>query len=800
MKAQRVIIYILNCLIIGSVVLLSCAPVPTEAPPPEPVEQIKTVSKYIKQNESAVLNLNDGFSLEIPSDSLHQDSEILVTKEGINIPDSDNNEYLFPGDIYQIEIKNDEFFKNPVKITIPFEPDLLPQNNKDIQLFAIFWNDGQWNEVYGDMDNKNYTITVNTIHNSIWTWATYQKNKIGQEIALNLLDLDETPLTLEEAIEIMNRRKRESDAIWERLEDEVDHLVYLSDPVVIANKVTFGVAEKISAVGMHKLAPILGKAGATKVAVTLTSSMGHVIGTISAVTGTIYLIEWTYSFSKYNDYWYQYDRADYRLREAECIMQLLAETGNVHYVDPVCFVFRQEYEKRLRELEIEIPDFIGLPLEYAELELEENGLEIEIESPITCPESFNRETVGDQYPPSGETLKPGDTVTLFPCEEPSITIPDVVGFSKGAAVDKIEDLGFHVVIEPQVTCDPEYKENDIGIQDPPAGEKLSYGGSVTLYPCLTSTVSVPDVIGDSLSSAEDQIEGLGLQVSFGSSVSCGSGDDENIVGDQNPYSGTTLNIGDTVKLYPCEEPTVIVPDVEGYSRSSAENKIENLGLRVSIGSSVTCSSGDDEDTVGDQSPSGGSTAKLGDTITLYPCKEPTVTVPNVEGYSLSSAENKIENLGLRVSIGSSVTCSSGDDEDTVGDQSPSGGSTAKLGDTVNLYPCEEPPPPPLGFNCKVDIPGIWALADGAQDEFMKFDQNNSVEWGYLGYSGGEYTFDKQLSGLYKCLSGNGLLINLDKAYEEEVEISEDKNFMWLYNINTGAKHKWMKIGGYLTPP
>ena len=69
-----------------------------------------------------------------------------------------------------------------------------------------------------------------------------------------------------------------------------------------------------------------------------------------------------------------------------------------------------------------------------------------------------------------------------------------------------------------------------------------------------------------------------------------------------------------------------------------------------------------------------------------------VPVPSVGGQSLSQAQETLEDAGLGVRFGNSVT--SGWPEGTVAGTSPAGGSMAREGSVVTIYPSGGTPPPP----------------------------------------------------------------------------------------------------------
>ncbi|MGL5693628.1 MAG: Stk1 family PASTA domain-containing Ser/Thr kinase [Peptostreptococcaceae bacterium] len=89
-----------------------------------------------------------------------------------------------------------------------------------------------------------------------------------------------------------------------------------------------------------------------------------------------------------------------------------------------------------------------------------------------------------------------------------------------------------------------------------------------------------------------------------------------------------------------QEQTVSVPDLENQDLESVNKKLEALGLKISV--KTDYSDTVEKDKVISQSPSAGTEASLGDTVTIVlsrgPKKEEDVSAPNVVGLSLTAAE------------------------------------------------------------------------------------------------------------------------------------------------------------------
>lgn len=159
-----------------------------------------------------------------------------------------------------------------------------------------------------------------------------------------------------------------------------------------------------------------------------------------------------------------------------------------------------------------------------------------------------------------------------------------------------------------------------------------------------------------------------------------------VVLNQNPQAGMTVKRGKTITLTvnggTLEQ--VIVEDVTGDSQQDAYDTLEALGLSPRIQAVA-----DDETAVGyvvRTDPAAGSTVASGSSITIFVSSGPTeeqVTVPNVVGSSLSTAESDLEANGLvRGSV--SYDDESDQPEGTVLSSDPEGGTRVSEGSAVNL--------------------------------------------------------------------------------------------------------------------
>ncbi len=171
--------------------------------------------------------------------------------------------------------------------------------------------------------------------------------------------------------------------------------------------------------------------------------------------------------------------------------------------------------------------------------------------------------------------------------------------------------------------------------------------------------------------------------------------EEGTVIDQDPQSGTLQERGTKINLTvskgkkPAQE--VTVPSLANMTPDQAQDALSKLGLVAKAGDSVFSDSVD-SGLVVSQSPAAGSTAKEGDTVTYSLSKgKDSKSVPDVRGYSESSATSTLQNAGFAVSVGNSVY-SDTVDEGCVVSYTPDGEQPS--GTTISLTISKGPKPAP----------------------------------------------------------------------------------------------------------
>ncbi|MCC8151165.1 MAG: Stk1 family PASTA domain-containing Ser/Thr kinase [Lachnospiraceae bacterium] len=200
----------------------------------------------------------------------------------------------------------------------------------------------------------------------------------------------------------------------------------------------------------------------------------------------------------------------------------------------------------------------------------------------------------------------------------------------------------------------------------------------------TNQVEMIDLTGMTLEEAEEELEDLGLTVEQESEEETEDYEPGQIIS-QDVEEGEMVEEGSTIYVVVAVEPeaeTVTVPNVVGYTSDSAVTTLEDKGLKASrefqYDSSVEAGK------VISQSPSAGSTATEGDTVTIYVSQgSETTKVPDVTGKTESDVKTALGDAGLNVGT---VTQEYSDtvDEGYVISQSVSSGKYVDMGSSVDL--------------------------------------------------------------------------------------------------------------------
>jgi serine/threonine-protein kinase len=257
------------------------------------------------------------------------------------------------------------------------------------------------------------------------------------------------------------------------------------------------------------------------------------------------------------------------------------------------------------------------------------------------------------------------------------TVPAVQGQTLESATQAIENAGFKLDVRRR--SDP--AAIDVVIDQVPGPNQKADKGSIVTITVSNgpSTVKVPDVVGDSQSTARDRIKRVGLKPKFQneSSTKVASG----LVIRTDPGADNAIDRGSTVTVFVSSgAKQLAVPDVVGLEQGEAKQQLSDRGFNVVVEQK---SSDQPTGQVVSQSPSGGQQVNEGSTVTIFVSNGEQVAVPDVTGLSESEASAQLDGAGLSASV-TTKTVTDPADDGIVLSQNPSGGAQRSKGSAVTI--------------------------------------------------------------------------------------------------------------------
>lgn len=229
-----------------------------------------------------------------------------------------------------------------------------------------------------------------------------------------------------------------------------------------------------------------------------------------------------------------------------------------------------------------------------------------------------------------------------------------------------------------------------------------------------TTTSMPNVVGQSISSATSVLTSAGLRI--GEVKLVPSSQSKGTVVSTTPAAGKKVSNGETVSLkvsLGTSTKPVTVPDVTNMSLSAAETLLQQKNLAFKLNQvSTSPTSGATPNTVLSQSPIAGASARTGDTVVLT-ILAPTTTypVPSVAGQTQVAATQTLVQQGLSVSSTSSTKCSNTVASGLVIATNPVEGTQVKAGTSITLITSS-------GV-CNVYVPDVIGSTQSAAQSTMQ---------------------------------------------------------------------------------
>ena len=276
--------------------------------------------------------------------------------------------------------------------------------------------------------------------------------------------------------------------------------------------------------------------------------------------------------------------------------------------------------------QVVVPDVLNKPVADAQTALTDAGFKVKVEQREN--EQVPEGTVFDQDPGPGQKVDKGSDVTIVVSSAGApIEVPNLVGEKDSDADAQLQAIGLTADFER--VDDPNVEAGTVTEQDPAAGETLPKGSAVKLKVSNgPGQAEVPDVKGKDPTAAANELGRAGFETTLAEEPS--DDVDEGKVTRTDPPAGTELDKGETVTIYVSSgKSTAIVPNVVGKTEADAVSALQAAGFRVvRISQTVALEANDGK--VIDQSPSGGSEAEKGSTVTITVGRSATGTTTTTE--------------------------------------------------------------------------------------------------------------------------------------------------------------------------
>ncbi|MEU6733125.1 Stk1 family PASTA domain-containing Ser/Thr kinase [Streptomyces physcomitrii] len=259
-----------------------------------------------------------------------------------------------------------------------------------------------------------------------------------------------------------------------------------------------------------------------------------------------------------------------------------------------------------------VPPLLTKTQAQAEDRLSEAGLDVgDIRREYS--DTDKRGTVMATRPAPGERIRGnaevGLTVSLGP---KNVKVPDLTGMSLAEAKERLKRANLAPGMVTRA-FDEDVAQGKVLATEPERGATRRAGSAIALTVSRGAPVEVPDVTGESVADAKEELTEEGLKVEIAPNR-VNSAFDKGQVADQNPPSGKEAATGDTITLTVSRGPVMVrVPDVEGMKVGAAREKLSGLGFVVHVDRGIL---GIFKDKVSDQSVDPGEQAPKGSEITI----------------------------------------------------------------------------------------------------------------------------------------------------------------------------------------
>ncbi|MYQ45772.1 PASTA domain-containing protein, partial [Streptomyces sp. SID4985] len=222
------------------------------------------------------------------------------------------------------------------------------------------------------------------------------------------------------------------------------------------------------------------------------------------------------------------------------------------------------------------------------------------------------QVIGSEPSPGARIRDHGSVSLTISLGPQTVMVPDLSGRPLAEARAQLKSAGLEPGMVTREFSD-EVERGSVISTTPGAGVERHAGSAIALVVSKGRQVDIPDVTGESLDDATQDLTDAGLKVKVAPERVHSSDYDKDQVVSQTPAEGTAAE-GDAVTLTLSKGPEMIeVPDVTGQDVDSAKKTLEAAGFQVEEDRGLLGLFGDK---VREQSVDGGDRAPKGSTITL----------------------------------------------------------------------------------------------------------------------------------------------------------------------------------------
>jgi hypothetical protein len=251
------------------------------------------------------------------------------------LPAGNTGTMVLPGEALDIQVGEQEIFSQPISIVIPYDEVALPVDRTEAELFAVFMYEGEWIRLDGAIDSANNTITVDSYHASIWSWAFDKEDNAEGAYAHFLSNGDASTCNVNAlgAQKFLVQRRGDLSILRSQLQLEIDDVDERVDEILHTDEIEKMILKDVSMDVLKELGKEVAyrglEIGSPTVALTgaATAAGAAVVHTVSGVIhlvkGTITLFDMSVQSGDVIYFGFKVKDAIEKVHEAETLLYIL---------------------------------------------------------------------------------------------------------------------------------------------------------------------------------------------------------------------------------------------------------------------------------------------------------------------------------------------------------------------------------------------------------------------------------------------------------------------------------------------